>query len=84
MDKYYRIIAHTPFCGEERDYYIFTDDEEQLYRFIDEAVYDNAAEWWEWWDNDCGMDIEEYFEESYATFEEITYEEFKEHEREGL
>lgn len=81
MDKYYHVTAHTPFCGEERDYYVFTDSEEELYQFLNEAVYDNAAEWW---DSDCGMDIEEYYEESYTTFEEITFEEFKEHEREGL
>ena len=74
--KYYRITCETPFVGEENDYYIATDNEKELDKFVSECIYENGNEWWE---EDCGMDEEEYYARcDVKSMEEITAEEFYE------
>ena len=74
--RYYRITCETPFVGEENDYYIATDSQKELDAFVSECIYENGMEWW---DEDCGMDEEEYYEDcDVKRIEEITAEEFYE------
>ena len=46
-----------------------------MYKFVQEVTEDNANEQW---DDSCGMDEEEYYEECGYGFEEISYETFRE------
>ena len=74
--KYYRVTCETPFVGEENDYYIATDDKNELEAFVTDCIYENGNEWW---DEDCGMDEEEYYEGcDVKCVKEITAEEFYE------
>lgn len=74
--KYYCITCETPFVGEENDYYIATDDQNELDAFVKDCIYENGNEWW---DESCGMDEEEYFEGcNVKSIVEITAEEFYE------
>lgn len=76
MLKYYKITCETPFVGEENDYYIATADQKELDKFVSECVYENGNEWW---DEDCGMDEDEYYAAcDVKVIEEITREEFLE------
>ena len=80
-NKYYRITAHTPFCGEDNDYYYEGErDTSAFYQFADDCVTENAYEWMdeatleEYFDGDeC-----EYFADCYYDVVEITEEEYKE------
>lgn len=74
--KYYCITCETPFVGEENDYYIATNDQKELDAFVAECIYENGNEWW---DEDCGMSEEEYYEGcDVKSIVEITAEEFYE------
>jgi hypothetical protein len=44
--KYYRIIAKTPYCGEDNYYYFATDSHDELMAFASDCVDDNANEWY--------------------------------------
>lgn len=79
MVKYYRVTAHTPFCGEENDYYIATDSLQELHEFMDECAYDNGLEWYE---DDLEMDDATYFDECYCDYEEILEFEYLQETRE--
>ena len=76
--RYYKITCHTPFVGEENDYYIATESRKELEAFIDECIYENGNEWYdeqtleeqdmteEEYYADCGVSsIEEISEEKY-------------------
>lgn len=75
--KYYKITCGTPFVGEENDYYIATNSEKELKKFIDDCEYENGLEWY---DDDMlelyGFTDEEYFAECHLVdLREITEEE---------
>lgn len=77
--KYYKITCYTPFVGEENDYYIATDIENELRSFADECVYDNGNDWYDEQtleEND--MTEEEYYAECGCHITEITDIEFRE------
>ena len=78
--KYYKVICHTAFCGEESEFYIKTYSEHELRPQIDECVYENALEWYDEQtleEND--MTEEEYYAEcGVKALVEITEEEYYE------
>ena len=78
--KYYKITCHTPFVGEENDFYIKVFHDEELRREIDECVYECGMEWYDEQtleEND--MDEEEYFAEcGVRSVKEINEEEYYE------
>jgi hypothetical protein len=78
--KYYRITCHTPFVGEENDYYIATESRKELEAFIDECVYENGNEWYDEQSlEEQGMTEDEYYAECGVTrVDEITADEFYE------
>ena len=59
--KYYKIVCHTPFCGEECEYFIKVFHDEELRRMIDECVYETGMEWY---DNKL-LDTYDYTEDEY-------------------
>lgn len=83
--KYYRVTAHTMYCGEELTDYITTESEEELQQFKQDLIEECAAEREPCWE-DCaeeGYDSEEDWQDAYysdcgATVEEITEAEYKE------
>lgn len=84
--KYYRVTAYTPYCGEEMEDFIATEDQDELTSFADALCSDCAAEWapdFEDWYEDQGYDSAEEYEEYYysqccVNIEEITEDEYKE------
>lgn len=82
--KYYRVTAHTMYCGEELTDYIATESEEELQQFKQDLIEECAAEWEPCWVDyaEEGYDSEEDWQDAYysdcgATVEEISEEEFK-------
>jgi hypothetical protein len=47
MVKYYKITCYTPFVGEENDYYIATEFEDELLKFAADCVYENGNDWYD-------------------------------------
>ena len=78
--KYYKITCHTPFVGEENDYYISVFNNEELYREIDECVYENGNEWY----NEQTLEEQDMTEDEYyarcgvSGIDEISEEEYYE------
>lgn len=92
MEKYYRIIAYTPFCGEESTGYcgIKEGDESRLHEFADLLIAENAEEHIQDHVDDITDEeaCEEFYEGCGARFQEIDYnvymeEAFEDYEREG-
>ena len=90
MEKYYRVIAYTPFCGEEFIGYcgIKEGDEDRLHEFADLLIAENAEE--HILDHVDDITDEEAYDEFYegcsAIFQEIDYsiymeEAFEDYER---
>lgn len=82
--KYYRVTAHTMYCGEELIDYIATESEEELQQFKQALTEECAAEWEPCWVDyaEEGYDSEEDWQDAYysdcgTTTEEISEEEFK-------
>ena len=82
--KYYRVTAHTMYCGEHLTDYIATESEEELQQFKQDLIEECAAEWEPCWVDyaEEGYDSEEDWQDAYysdcgATVEEISEEEFK-------
>lgn len=76
--KFYKVTCHTPFVGEESDFYIKCYDENDLRRQIDDCVYDNGNDWYDsetLYENDMSED-DYYAECGVSGFEEITKEEY--------
>ena len=74
--KYYRVTCHTPFVGEENDYYIATESRKELEAFIDECVYENGNEWYdEQTLEEQGMTEDEYYADCGVSCVEEIYEE---------
>ena len=80
MYKYYRITCHTPYVGEDNDYYVAVKDKAELEAAIEECLYENANEWY---DEDTVRedypDEEEYYAECYHELAEIDKEEYLEY-----
>lgn len=83
--KYYRVTAHTMYCGEELTDYIATENEEELIAFQQSLIEECAAEWEPCWVDyaEEGYESEENWQEAYfsncgAIIEEITEAEYKE------
>lgn len=76
MVKYYRIIAHTPYCGETGYFYIATEFEDELMRFASDCVDENANEWYDDQAAEEYPDWDDYLVECHCHIEEITLEEF--------
>ena len=79
--KFYKITCHTPFVGEETDYYIKSYDESDLCRQIDDCVYENGNDWYDsetLYENDMSED-DYYAECGVSRYEEITKEEYLRH-----
>lgn len=76
--KYYKITCHTPFVGEEADYYLKSYNDSDLRRQIDECVYDNGSDWYDaetLEEND--MTEDDYYSEcGVRCIEEVTEEEY--------
>lgn len=70
MMKYWRVTSFTPYCGEERDDYIATNDEKELHEFAEECAAENGLEWY---DEQVDMDEEEYYDQCTYEIEEIDY-----------
>lgn len=79
--KFYIVTCHTPFVGEENDFYIKSNDEADLRRQIDECVYDNGLEWYdERALEECDMSEDDYYADCDVTsLKEITKEEYLEY-----
>lgn len=75
VKRYWHITSYTPFCGEEKIAYYSGTSEDKMHKFAQEVAEDNANDWW---DDNCGMDEDEYLEECGYGFEEISYETFRE------
>ena len=84
--KYYRVTAHTMYCGEHLVDYIATESEEELLTFKQSLIEECAAEWepasWADYEEE-GYESEEDWQEAYygdcgAIVEEITEAEYKE------
>ena len=75
MPKYYRITAKTPYCGEVQDYYIITDDKDELMNFASICVDDNANEWY---DDETAQeyDWDDYLADCYCDIVEIDLEDY--------
>jgi hypothetical protein len=79
MEKYYCIECHTPYCGEDNDYYFtcsYDPNSNEFAEIIDDFVATNATEWWdedteENYDSFC-----DYFADCYFSLWEITKEEY--------
>lgn len=78
--KYYRVVAKTPYCGEEGELLLAVPDDKSLQDYddmISELIDETAAEWW------C-QETSEDFEGDYAEYlcsctvrvEDITREDF--------
>ena len=78
--RYYKITCHTPFVGEENDYYIATESRKELEAFIDECIYENGNEWYdEQTLEEQDMTEEEYYADcGVSSIEEISEEEYYE------
>lgn len=77
VEKFYRIICHTPFCGEESVSYIAVANEDELHAAAQELCYENGAEWYdEAIEEDYDMTEEEYYTDCGYRFEEIDHETF--------
>ena len=83
--KYYRVTAHTMYCGEKLTDYIATESVEELQQFKQDLIEECAAEWEPCWTDyaEEGYESEEDWQEAYygdcgATVEEITEAEYKE------
>lgn len=78
--RYYKVTCHTPFVGEENDYYIATESRKELDKFIDECIYENGNEWYdEQTLEEQGMTEDEYYADcGVSGIEEISEEEYYE------
>ena len=83
--KYYRVTAHTMYCGEYLVDYIATESEEELLQFKQDLIEECAAEWEPCWVDyaEEGYESEEdwqdtYYSECGAIAEEITEAEYEE------
>ena len=77
--RYYRITCHTPYVGEDNDYYVGVRDRAELEAAIEECLYENANEWY---DEEIRVDYpdeDEYYAECYYELEEIDKEEYLEY-----
>ena len=84
--KFYLIITHTCYCGEESYYYVKVNADDKvmdidydttLEEYADYLVYENADEWW---DDEAELDFDgdfsSYVGEAYFDIEEISEEEY--------
>ena len=79
MYKYYIITCHTPYCGEQNEYYARVKDNKELFNIANEFTIDNANDWYD--EEEVGEDypeIEDYYAECYYNIEEIAAEEYYE------
>lgn len=76
--KFYKVTCHTPFVGEESDFYIKSYNEEDLRRQVDDCVFDNGSDWYDTQTlEECDMTEDDYYAECGVTsLEEITKEEY--------
>lgn len=76
--KFYKVTCHTPFVGEESDFYIKCYDERDLRRQVDDCVYDNGSDWYdEQTLEEYDMTEDDYYADCGVTsLEEITKEEY--------
>jgi hypothetical protein len=75
--KYYKIIYHTPYCGEENTYYFKTDSSIELAKFIDEYVIKKANEWYDEQAEEDYSEWEKYYANCGYIWELITKEEYE-------
>ena len=77
--KYYCITAHTPFVGENQDFfYKGKKDTPEFFQFVDECVQENASEWADT-ETFYHFDSEqEYLDNCFYTIREISKNEYKE------
>ena len=75
--NYYRIIAKTPYCGEDTYYYFATDSHDELMKFASECVDDNANEWYSG-NDDNYPEWDDFLADCYCDIEEIDEAEFNE------
>lgn len=82
--KYYRVTAHTMYCGEELTDYIATESEGELIAFKESLMEECAIEWEPCWADyaEEGYESEEDWQDAYysdcgAAVEEITEAEYE-------
>ena len=77
--KYYRIVAHSPYCGECNYYYFATESEEELMKYACECVEDNAHEWYAGEGADENYpEWDDYIDDCYCVIDEIDEDVYKE------
>lgn len=79
VKRYWRITVYTPYCGEDRTAYYAGTNEDNMHNFAQEVCDENAMEWCDEETNEMyGYDEESYMGECGYTYEEISYEEYRE------
>ena len=80
--KYYRVVAKTPYCGEEGELLLAVPDDKTLKDYddmISELIDETAAEWWcQESAEDFDGDYAEYLGACTVRIDDITEEEFYE------
>ena len=82
--KYYEVICHTPYCGEDSYHYLALPDDVSIYdiEWSDEVAGLEAENAYEWYDEVAEEDydnFEEYLANCYSNIREITKEEYDEY-----
>ena len=76
--RYYRITCHTPYVGEDNDYYVAVNNMAELEEAIENCVIENANEWYDEEIKEDYPNEEEYYAECYHELEEVYKEEYLE------
>lgn len=79
MEKYYYIECHTPYCGEDNDYYFSSShdpDSNEFAKIVDDFVAENATEWWDGTPEEAYDNFTDYLADCYFSLWEITKEQY--------
>ena len=79
MERYYYIECHTPYCGEDNDYYFscsYDINSSKFTEIIDDFVAENATEWWDETAEEDYDNFMDYLTNCYFSLWEITKEEY--------
>lgn len=76
--RYYKLTCHTPYVGEDNDYYFKADNPTTVAKIIEGYVIENADEWYDEKVAEDYPDIEDYYTDCSYIWELITKEEYEE------
>jgi hypothetical protein len=74
--RFWKVTAYVPWPTPVATGYYCGKHREKMLEFAAEFLEDTVAEWY---DDCCGMTEEEFLEECDFSYEEISYEEFRDH-----